>query len=160
MRYAMLCGVLLGTFNVSSLACERPVSVEIPDSERIKARVERKLREDMRVYVTEMVSYVNCVREEFTAAEIEDASDEALTQIADEHNSAIEELETVGNAYIARIGSIEELFSVPEPDSNQAQSLFSAESERERDERFWRESASESARALSERLRGMRSVSD
>jgi len=140
------------------MACERPVAVEIPDNGRIKARAERKLREDMRVYVTEMVSYINCVREEFTAAQTEDASDEALMLIADRHNLAIEEFESVGNAYIASIGSIEELFS--ESESDQAQSPFASESWRQREvnDRAWQQSASRAARQLADRRRGMAPV--
>ncbi len=61
-------------------------------------------------YITEMSVYVACARAAHAAAEREDAPDRRLALLAARNNDAIDELESVRDIYVDRVGPIEELF--------------------------------------------------
>jgi len=100
---------IVENLQVQDLACSRPSMLIIPDNARIKRRAKRELRDGMRVYVTEMANYADCVRRSLAAAETSNASTDAILSLAEQYNAAVDELVAVGDAYVARVGPIEEL---------------------------------------------------
>ncbi|HEY5667137.1 MAG TPA: hypothetical protein VIV64_10475 [Gammaproteobacteria bacterium] len=106
----LVIAALLAGQGFTAIACEIPSLPAFPADERIRGRIERELNEEMVRYITEMSVYVACVQATYTAAEREDAPDRHLALLAARNNGAIDELESVRDIYVARVGPIEELF--------------------------------------------------
>jgi len=111
MRFSRPFWVLLWSiWSWPAWACEQPVVPIIPkEGGDLSIRAKVTLRIEVVRYVTGMTDYVECVQHRYEEAQENNSSALFLSLIANRHNLAVAELDSIAIAYSARIGPIEGL---------------------------------------------------
>lgn len=96
--------VLAIGFAGTSLACDYPALVEVPDG--ASATIEQMVaaQASVKTYMAEMDTYLNCVNGELEAAG-DDAPEEFKTIMIERHNAAVTEMEAVAASFNEEIAA-------------------------------------------------------
>jgi hypothetical protein len=99
MNVLQLClAILAGGFVGTTLACDYPPLVAVPDGENSTIEQMVAAQESVRTYMEDMDTYLMCVNGELDAAG-DDAPEEFKAIMVSRHNAAVAEMEAVAASF-------------------------------------------------------------
>jgi len=100
MRVLALAGALLATSGLVWGDCQRPEAPAIPDGDRAEREIMVEAHGKVQAYIQDGNEYLDCLkRQELAELEAGDASEESLQQRTEEYNSAVDEMQEVGDQF-------------------------------------------------------------